>query len=63
MAKAHVGDEEHRAMLEQQAFRIAWMDQARADNGSGACVLVENEAGNALHQVARQVGNGGGTPY
>ncbi len=33
MAKAHVGDEEHRAMLEQQAW-IGLMDQARADNGS-----------------------------
>lgn len=33
MAKAHVGDEAHRAMLEQQAW-IGLMDQARAEQGS-----------------------------
>ena len=37
MAKAHVGDDEHRAMLEQQAW-VGLMDQVRADQGSEGCV-------------------------
>lgn len=55
MAKAHVGDEEHRAMLEQQAW-IGLMDQARADNGSeGLRNWWKNQSRKTRHQVALQV--------
>ncbi len=56
MAKAHVGDEEHRAMLEQQQAWIGLMDQARADNGSeGLRNWWKNQSRKTRHQVALQV--------
>lgn len=55
MAKAHVGDEEHRAMLEQQAW-IGLMDQARADDGSeGLRNWWKNQSRKTRQQVALQV--------
>lgn len=54
MAKAHVGDEAHRAMLEQQAW-IGLMDQARAEQGSEGLRTVENQSRKTRHQVALQV--------
>lgn len=55
MAKAHVGDEAHRAMLEQQAW-IGLMDQARAEQGSeGLRTWWKNQSRKTRHQVALQV--------
>lgn len=55
MAKANVGDEEHRDMLQQQAW-IGIMDQARADQGSdGLKGWWKNQSRKTRHQVALQV--------
>jgi len=55
MAKANVGDEEHRDMLQQQAW-IGIMDQARADQGSdGLKSWWKNQSRKTRHQVALQV--------
>jgi len=55
MAKAHVGDDEHRAMLEQQAW-VGLMDQVRADQGSeGLRAWWKNQNRKTRHQVALQV--------
>lgn len=50
-----MGDEEHRAMLEQQA-RVGLMDQVRADQGSeGLRAWWKNQNRKTRHQVALQV--------
>lgn len=55
MAKAHVGDDEHRAMQEQQAW-VGLMDQVRADQGSeGLRAWWKNQNRKTRHQVALQV--------
>lgn len=55
MAKANVGDEEHRDILQQQAW-IGIMDQARADQGSdGLKSWWKNQSRKTRHQVALQV--------
>ncbi|MGR4051964.1 protoheme IX biogenesis protein HemY [Kosakonia cowanii] len=55
MAKANVGDEEHRDMLQQQAW-IGIMDQARADQGSdGLKSWWKNQSRKTRYQVALQV--------
>ncbi|MDU7405606.1 MAG: protoheme IX biogenesis protein HemY [Citrobacter portucalensis] len=55
MAKAHVGDDEHRTMLEQQAW-VGLMDQVRADQGSeGLRAWWKNQSRKTRHQVALQV--------
>jgi len=55
MAKANVGDEEHRDRLQQQAW-IGIMDQARADQGSdGLKSWWKNQSRKTRHQVALQV--------
>lgn len=55
MAKAGVGDEEHRDRLSQQAW-IGLMNQARADQGSdGLKAWWKNQSRKTRHQVALQV--------
>ncbi len=55
MAKANVGDEEHRAALEQQAW-IGLMDQARADQGSeGLKDWWKNQSRKTRRQIPLQV--------
>lgn len=55
MAKANVGDEEHRAALEQQAW-IGLMDQARADQGSeGLKAWWKNQSRKTRRQIPLQV--------
>ncbi|POP42669.1 protoheme IX biogenesis protein HemY [Superficieibacter electus] len=55
MAKADVGDEEQRAMLEQQAW-IGLMDQARADQGSeGLKAWWKNQSRKTRRQIPLQV--------
>ena len=55
MAKANVGDDAHRAVLEQQAW-IGLMDQVRADLGSeGLRDWWKNQSRKTRHQVALQV--------
>ena len=55
MAKADVGDDEHRALLEQQAW-IGLMDQARADQGSeGLKAWWKNQSRKTRRQTALQV--------
>ena len=55
MAKANVGDDAHRAALEQQAW-IGLMDQVRADQGSeGLRDWWKNQSRKTRHQVALQV--------
>lgn len=55
MAKADVGDDEHRALLEQQAW-IGLMDQARADQGSeGLKTWWKNQSRKTRRQTALQV--------
>ena len=55
MAKANVGDDAHRAALEQQAW-IGLMDQVRADQGSeGLRDWWKNQIRKTRHQVALQV--------
>ncbi len=55
MAKADVGDEEHRAALEQQAW-IGLMDQARADQGSeGLKDWWKNQSRKTRRQIPLQV--------
>ncbi|WP_312952758.1 protoheme IX biogenesis protein HemY [Superficieibacter sp.] len=55
MAKADVGDEEHRAALEEQAW-IGLMDQARADQGSdGLKAWWKNQSRKTRRQIPLQV--------
>ena len=55
MAKADVGDEEHRAALEQQAW-IGLMDQARSDQGSeGLKDWWKNQSRKTRRQIPLQV--------
>ncbi len=55
MAKANVGDEEHRAALEQQAW-IGLMDQARAEQGSeGLKDWWKNQSRKTRRQIPLQV--------
>jgi Uncharacterized enzyme of heme biosynthesis len=55
MAKANVGDEAHRAALEQQAW-IGLMDKARADEGSeGLRNWWKNQSRKTRHEVPLQV--------
>ena len=54
MAKADVGDDEHRDELQRLA-RIGLMDQARADLGSDGLKTVENQSRKTRQQVPLQV--------